>query len=75
MAINIYGYFMNFFPVLLNCMAPGSFEDVDYKNHFGEFELNTFTITFDIYHNLKTENYFFDIFYRLFCIKIYYLEV
>lgn len=55
MAINIYGYFMNFFPVLLNCMTPYSLEDVGYKNHFGEFGLNTFTVTFDIYHNLKID--------------------
>lgn len=37
MVINIYGYFMNFFFVLLNCMVLDSFEDVDYKNYFGEF--------------------------------------
>lgn len=55
MTINIYGYFMNFFPVLLNCMTPDSLEDVGYKNHFGEFGLNTFTVTFDIYHNLKID--------------------
>lgn len=64
MVINIYGYFMNFFFVLLNCMVLDSFEDVDYKNYFGEFGFNIFIVIFDIYYNLKIDK----------CILIFFID-
>lgn len=64
MVINIYGYFMNFFFVLLNCMVLDSFEDVDYKNYFDEFGFNIFIVIFDIYYNLKIDK----------CILIFFID-
>lgn len=64
MVINIYGYFMNFFFVLLNCMILDSFEDVGYKNYFGEFGFNIFIVIFDIYYNLKIDK----------CILIFFID-
>lgn len=64
MVINIYGYFMNFFFVLLNCMILDSFEDVDYKNYFDEFGFNIFIVIFDIYYNLKIDK----------CILIFFID-
>lgn len=69
MVINIYGYFMNFFFVLLNCMVLDSFEDVDYKNYFGEFGFNIFIVIFDIYYNLKIEKCILIFFIYCFVLK------
>lgn len=71
MVINIYGYFMNFFFVLLNCMVLDSFEDVDYKNYFGEFGFNIFIVIFDIYYNLKIEKCILIFF--IFCFVLKYI--